>query len=415
MKFKWDSRYLQLGITAFLVGIACMFFYWLLANWAGLYSVVSLIVKVLSPFIIGLFIAVMLDKPTAAVERAVTIPLFSRHKEEKKSTKASRTTAIIITQFFTWFFIIGLITLVFPQIYRSIVGLVSNADTYATNAITWAENLLKNNPQIESYVISTINSISVYLKTWLETDLLPQMNNLLASITEGVIIFVRAIANVIVGIVISVYFMANKEIFLAQSKKLLYSMFKAKTANRIMDFFSEIQKAFGGFFAGKLLDSVIIGIITYITLTILRMPYSALVSLLIGVTNIIPVFGPFIGAIPSALIILLESPIQCLVFIIYVLIIQQFDGNILGPKILGSSIGMSGFWIMFAILLFGGLFGFTGMIFGVPTMAVIYDIVKRSTKSGLEEKGLPTETTEYTRIDIIDGETGKPIYKESDR
>ena len=405
---------MHLGITAFIVVVLSIFFRWLLENSAGLRDYIALVIKALSPIIIGLFFAVLLDKPSQALERNLFIPLFSRGTQLRKSTKNTKVSAIILTQFLTWFFIIGLITLVFPQIYRSIVGLISNADTYATNARKWAENLLKNNPQLEDYAISIINSISVYLKNWLETDLLPQFNNIIASITEGVFIFLRGILNVLIGIVISFYLMINKDVFLAQCKKLLYSVFKVKTANNIMDFFTEVEKAFGGFFAGKILDSVIIGIICYISLTIMKMPYSALVSLIIGVTNIIPVFGPFIGAVPSAVIILFESPLKCLIFIIFVLVIQQFDGNILGPKILGSSIGLSGFWIMFSILLFGGLFSFTGMLLGVPIFTVIYGLVKRGTKAGLEEKGLPSETDAYLNIAEIDAETNKPVYKNKD-
>lgn len=414
MKFKWDTRYMHLGITAFIVVMLSIFFRWLLENSAGLRDIIVLILKALSPVIIGLLFAVLLDKPSQTVERNLFIPLFSKGNQLRKSTKATKLSAIIFTQFITWFFIIGLITLVFPQIYRSIVGLVSNADTYATNARRWAENLLKNNPQLEDYAISIINSISVYLKTWLETDLLPQFNNIVASITEGVFIFLRGILNVLIGIVISFYLMVNKDVFLAQCKKVLYSIFKVKTANSIMDFFSEVEKAFGGFFSGKILDSVIIGIICYISLTILKMPYSALISLLIGVTNIIPVFGPFIGAVPSAVIILLESPFKCLIFIIFVLVIQQFDGNILGPKILGSSIGLSGFWIMFSILLFGGLFSFTGMLLGVPIFTVFYGLIKRGTKAGLEEKGLPSDTAAYLNITEINAETNQPVYKKEE-
>ena len=413
MKFKWDSRYFLLGLTAFLVVICSMFFNWLLQNWTGLRELLSTVLKALSPVIIGLFIALLLDKPVQIFEKYLFIPMFSRGDVvNSKGSSHTRAMAIITAQLITWSLIIGLITLVLPQIYRSVVGIVSNADTYATNAVNWAERLLKNNPEIEGYAITVINSVSQFLTNWLQTSLLPQLNTIISSITEGVFIFIRGLLNVLIGIVISVYLMANKEVFLAQGKKLLYSIFKVKTANSIMGLFSEIHISFGGFFSGKIIDSLIIGILSYITLTILKMPYCALISLIIGVTNIIPVFGPFIGAIPSALIVLFESPFQCLIFIIFVIVLQQFDGNILGPKILGNSIGLSGFWIMFSILLFGELFGFMGMLLGVPIMAVIYGIIKRVSQQSLSEKGMPSETADFMKIDHIDSETKQPVYKD---
>ena len=413
MKFKWDSRYVAMGLTAFIVAICCIFFKWLLDNSVGLYNIVSLIAKALSPVVFALFIAILLDKPAETMERRVIIPMFSRSAYTQVSTKKTRSVSVAIVQLLTWFFIIGLIALVLPQIYRSIAGIISNADNYAASAQAWAENLFKNNPQYESYAVTIINSISSFVRDWIEKSVLPQLNSVITSITGGIIGFLRGILNVLMGIIMSLYLMTNKDTFLGQCKKLLYSIFKPKTANAVIEAATEINRSFGGFFSGKIIDSIIIGLLSSIALTIMKMPYCPLIALLIGVTNIIPVFGPFIGAIPSAIIILFESPVQCLIFIVFIFILQQFDGNILGPRILGSSIGLNAFWIMFAILLFGDLFGFMGMLLGVPTFAVIYNMIKRLTRVNLSEKGLPLETYEYINISSIDPATNAPLYKET--
>ena len=397
MKIKWDNKYISFGLTAFIVIICSIFFSWLLNNWTSFYNIITIILKAISPVIIGLFIAVLLDKPVQVADNYIFAPYFSKDPYYRPSTKKSRISAIIFVQFVTWFFVFGLISLVFPQIYRSIIGLISNANTYANNAINWAEKMLINNPQLKDYAENAINNILTYLNTWSETSLLP----LITGITGGIIIFVKGILNLLIGIVVSIYLLVNKDTFLAQCKKFLYGSFSVKHANIIISFFEDVNKSFGGFFSGKIIDSIIVGIISYIVLTILKMPYSALVSLIVGVTNIIPVFGPFIGAIPSAIIILFESPVQCLIFILFILILQQFDGNVLGPRILGNSIGLSGFWIMFSILLFGNIFGFMGMLLGVPIFAVVYNIVKNITAANLEEKGLPAETSYYKNVEKL--------------
>ena len=163
-----------------------------------------------------------------------------------------------------------------------------------------------------------------------------------------------------------------------------------------------IHKVFGGFIIGKIVDSIIIGILCFLGLSVMNMPYTLLVSVIVGVTNVIPFFGPFIGAIPSALLILLVSPIQCLYFLIFILVLQQFDGNILGPKILGDTTGISSFWVLFSILLFGGLLGFVGMIVGVPIFAVFYRLLGDFINGLLEKKDLPVQTSQYDNLETVE-------------
>ena len=198
-----------------------------------------------------------------------------------------------------------------------------------------------------------------------------------------------------------------KDLLRRQFRKLLFALFSEKKAKKIIEELQYVHRVFGGFILGKIIDSAIIGVLTFFVLSIMKMPYTLLVSVIVGVTNVIPFFGPFIGAIPCFLLILLTSPIQSLYFAVTILIIQQIDGNIIGPKVLGDSTGLSSFWVLFSILLFGGLFGFVGMIIGVPLWAVILHSLRRYTEGRLRKKGLPLSSASYEDFEHFHTEGGK--------
>lgn len=208
------------------------------------------------------------------------------------------------------------------------------------------------------------------------------------------------------------YVLASKEKFAGQAKKILYATFKPVRANVILETIRKSNEIFGGFISGKILDSAIIGVLAYIVLSIMKMPDTILVAVIIGVTNVIPFFGPFIGAVPSFLIIVLQNPVQGLYFLIFVFILQQIDGNIIGPKILGDSTGLSSFWVVFAIMIFGGLWGFVGMLLGVPIMAVIYYVAQRTVSYFLRKRGLTDATDDYIELERVDKTTNEMIYPE---
>ena len=221
-----------------------------------------------------------------------------------------------------------------------------------------------------------------------------------------------AIYNLVIGIIVSVYMLGNKETFKANAKRVMYTLFSVDTVKKIFDGLDFTDKTFMGFINGKLVDTAIIGLICYIGCVLLRMPYALLISVIVGVTNVIPFFGPFIGAVPSALLVLLVDPFKCLIFVIFIIVLQQVDGNIIGPKVLGSSIGINGFWVMFSIILGGGLFGFWGMLLGVPVFVVIYTALGKLVTKKLVKRELPTDTDEYMNIDHIDPVTREIIEKE---
>lgn len=279
-----------------------------------------------------------------------------------------------------------------PQLIDSVVGLVNDIPSYITNTTNFVnEIIMKLNieDQYSQVLIDNFNSLVNYIIRF-ATNLIPALGGFLASVASS-------IWNVILGIIVSVYLLIDKEKLCALSKKITYGLFPESYADEIIKLVDRSNYTFGRFLVGKIIDSLIIGVLTFIILTIFKMPYTILVSVIVGITNIIPFFGPFIGAIPSFIIILFVSPVQALWFLLIILFIQQLDGNVIGPKILGDSIGISAFWILFSILVAGKLLGIVGMIIGVPLFAIFYSIVKEFIESKLRKKGLKTETKEYMK------------------
>ena len=277
---------------------------------------------------------------------------------------------------------------------------------YVNNLTAWLQKVLADNPEVESYINDLINTYTPELRSWMNDTLLPQMNAVLKVVSNYAFNVLKALWNMIIGLIISVYIMGSKEKFIGQAKKAIYSAMDIKRANSFIEDIRFVHRTFGGFISGKLLDSLLIGILCFAGTSIMGTPYPVLISVIIGVTNIVPFFGPYLGAIPSAFLILMIDPIQCLYFLIFILVLQQFDGNILGPKILGDSTGLSSFWVIFSITIFGGFMGVPGMVIGVPTFAVIYALCRRWINRNLAKKKLPTETEEYKELGRID-ETSK--------
>ena len=411
--FKWDKKYLYWGVTAFCVIAACIAFFWLLNRWSALMRLFSAVIGALSPFICGLIFAYLLNPLLVFFEKHVFMKLAHRlcPHSETAAGKLARVIAIIATELVAIGLVAGVLILLLPQLYDSISNLVDRSSKYFDVAVKWLDNSLSGNAALESTATSWLSSFSDKLMGWIESRVLPNMSKVVSGVTGGVITFARGVLSILIGGVIAIYIMYHKETFRAQGKKIIYAVFKPRTANKVLDEIGLINSAFGNYISGTLLDALIVGILTYIFMLIVGMPYAALISIIIAVTNIIPVFGPFIGAIPSALLLLLENPMQCLIFVIFILVLQQLDGNVIKPRIHGSKAGISGFWILFAILFFGALFGIIGMLLGVPIVTVLYDAIRRRNASRLQARGLPYETPEYKNIYRIDPETREPIYK----
>ena len=415
--FKWDKKYLYWGMTAFCVIAASIFFYMALRYLPDIGKWIGGVAKILSPFIWGLVISYLLMPLMRSMEKNIFRPLSLRiFKKSKKLTgkRLARNLSVFLSIMVFLAVIVALVYLFLPQLYSSIDTIVKNSPTYLGNLAKWVENLLKDYPEIEQYALNLINNANTNIMKWLEEKVLPELGSLLTNLTAGVYYALKGIYNLIIGIIVSIYILGNIEGFSASARRLTYSLFSLATAEKIRESVAFIDKTFMGFINGKLLDSAIIGLICYIVCAILNMPYALLVSVIVGVTNIIPFFGPFIGAVPSAIIILMVNPMKCLIFIIFIVVLQQVDGNIIGPKILGSSIGINGFWVMFSIILGAGLFGFWGMLLGVPVFVVIYTTINNLIVRKLKSDDLPFDVEEYNDLDHIDPISRQAVKKLKD-
>lgn len=400
------------GITAFFVVVASVIFFFLIFRLPEFGGLIGKIISILQPIIYGLIIAYLLTPIVNFWDRKLYQALDGTIEKEKYRKGLAKGLAIFIALLIGAAVIAGLLGLVIPKLLESISGIIASFPGYIETIQKWIELLGNNYSEIFAFQEDIYNKALSHLEQWISTDLLSFMNVLLSSITTSIINVFSHLLNFIIGIIVSIYVLISKERFAGQGKKILYAVFKPNAANTVVTIMRQSNKIFGGFISGKLLDSLIIGILCYIGLSFLQMPYKELVSVIVGVTNIIPFFGPYIGAIPSAFLILLVSPRKCITFLIFVLILQQLDGNIIGPKILGDSTGLSAFWVVFSILLGGGLFGFIGMIIGVPIFAVLYYLIKTAVESRLKRKMLPVETLTYSDINYINDEDNQIVYLE---
>ena len=413
-QFHWDKKYLYWGVTAFLVIAVAIVFYLALSYLSVLGAGIKRLFGILGPFVWGLVLSYLLNPLTRGIERHLFQPLAKRLYKGKRAAKAegfARGMAVLASEIVMLAVIVALFYLILPQLYSSIVMIVDNSPIYIANLTKWVEQTLQDFPELETYISDALQSINTNVMDWARTTLLPGLGSMVSNLTAGLAYVVKGVYNLIIGIIVSVYILSNMERFIAGVRRLTYSLFGIETAEKIRDGLAFTDKTFMGFINGKLLDSAIIGLICYIVCAILNMPYALLVSVIVGVTNIIPFFGPFIGAVPSALIILMVDPMKTLIFVIFIIVLQQIDGNLIGPKILGSSIGINGFWVMFSIILGAGLFGFWGMLLGVPVFVLIYTLIDGAVVKKLKKSDLPWETAEYVDLESIDPVTREIIKK----
>lgn len=408
-KNKFCSKYFCWGLTAFLVIAASICFYYLIFHISNIKAGLSIITNVLMPVVFGLVMAYLLTPILNYIEFHLLIPLGDkmRLKESRKRSSVIRGVSILITAFLFFSLIYGLCAMMLSQIVPSIMNIISNFDTYISNFTKWINRLLDDNPELGSYIIRMIDKYSGELEIWLNDTVLTKTSEVIKTVSLSVIGVIKVLWNFIIGFVISIYVLASKEKFAGQAKKMVYAFFDTSRANIIIRNFRFTHKTFIGFISGKILDSILIGLLCFVGTSILNTPYAVLVSVIVGVTNVIPFFGPYLGAVPSTILIFVVDPthpLNCVYFVIFILILQQFDGNILGPKILGNSTGLTGFWVIFSITLFGGLFGVLGMIVGVPIFAVIYAAIKSVVNMALIRRNMPQETSVYLNVGSIDEE-----------
>ncbi|WP_099468117.1 AI-2E family transporter [Konateibacter massiliensis] len=413
MKYHWDKKYLYWGVTAFsVIAISILFFFGVfhIGEMKGFFGKW---ITILMPVIYGLVIAYLLSPVVNYLEKHVFNPLFyEKWKKEKtkKSKKRIRALTIFITLSMAILALVGLFSLLIPQLFISISSLITSFPQNYENFSTLLQQVFTDNPEWETNVLASLDTISDYMEKFLNTQILPRINQFVMQLSSGVMSFIGVLKNLFIGAIVSIYVMSSKELFAAQTKKLVYAVLKPYRANILIKNLRLTNDMFSGFISGTLLDSFIVGILCFIGTSLMGTPYAVLVSVIVGVANVIPFFGPYLGAIPSGLLILLVDPIKCIYFIIFIMLLQTLDGNILAPKILGQSTGLSSFWVIVAILLGGGLFGILGMFIGVPVFAVVYTLIKAFINRTLIAHDLPFRTGDYFNLDYIDEDTNEKFY-----
>ena len=361
------------------IALSILFFF-LIYRFQGFGNAISKVTGILMPFIYGAVIAYLLKPVCNTVEN------FLRRLLPEKMGSTANMLAVAFSLLFGILVVYALFMMIVPQLVTSVTTLYYTAQNNIRDFVDWAskQEIIASNEQLLDFIKTSYNKLQANLDTWVKETLLPSMQSILSGAAVGVMSFVTFLKNFVIGLIVSVYLLASRKKFGQQGKLILYSLVKPRWADLFLEEICYADKMFGGFINGKILDSAIIGVLCYIACLIFKFPSALLVSVIIGVTNVIPFFGPFIGAIPATLLILIQNPIKALWFVLFVLVLQQVDGNIIGPKILGNTTGLSSFWVLFAILLFGGLWGFVGMIIGVPLFAVIYDVIKKLVFHGLK-------------------------------
>lgn len=405
MKDRKFKDYIYMGITAVLVIVSCITVAFAFLKWESVAAALNTLSDILAPITYGAILAYLLNPVYNRVRRRTEWMLQKTVTDSKKRTGLAKTLATTVSLIVLGVVVTGLLLMILPQVIQSIMGIVNSLPSNAEKVATWIEAIFADNPEMETTILDAYNQGISKVITWSTTALVPNLERIIGGVYAGVVGVVNLLMDVLIGVIVMVYILNIKDTLCAQGKKSIYGIFSLNTANQIIGKFRFIHQVFGGFIIGKIVDSLIIGVLCFICLSFMKMPYTLLVSVIVGVTNVIPFFGPFIGAVPSALLILLASPVQCIYFLIFIFLLQQFDGNILGPKILGDSTGLSSFWVLFSILLFGGLLGPIGMIIGVPTFAVIYSLFSEWVGRLLKKKELSLATDAYRELDHIEQDT----------
>ncbi|MDE6034582.1 MAG: AI-2E family transporter [Ruminococcus sp.] len=393
MKINWNEKYTTVSVYTVLTFTACILVYALIINFTGIGGIINTILNVTSPIIWGLIIAYLLNPVMKWIEKR----LKKITEKDKKRPKLTRAISVTMTMIIFIVMLIALCSIIVPQVTDSLMGIIDNIGTYFNNFEKWINGILAKYPKILSLANSQIENVETTLMNTIN-QVMPKIGDLMKLITDGTVTFLMAIKDFLIGLIVSVYFLIDKEHFQAGMKKVVYAFFPERVSGGVLRICSQVNTSISGFISGKIIDSIIIGFLCFICMSFMKLDFIVLISVLVGITNIIPFFGPFIGAVPSAILLLVSTPKQVIPFLILIFVIQQLDGNIIGPKILGQSIGISAFWVLFSILIGGGLFGFGGMILGVPIFAVLYSLINQFVDYRLNQKNLSVDTKDYVPV-----------------
>ena len=402
-KIKGNKIY-QCAFAAFIVIAASILFYFMIFRIKEILGICGWIISLFTPFIIGFVFAYLLNP---------VVKFFKTYIFDKvtKKSKSATNLSILLTTIVFLGIIILLFSFILPELLKSIETLAVNLPSYFESAKKYLLDALSSREELRTIVLNNYDAINEYITNFFNNKILPNVEELLVKLSDGVLGAVKVVFNILMGFVVSVYYLSDKEHFVAGIKKITYSLFSVKTANNLMDNARHTNNMFGNFLVGKLLDGFTIGFITFIFLTIFGYPYSLLIGVIIGITNMIPYFGPYIGTIPSALIILMYNPTKAFIFVLFIIALQQVDSYVIEPRLCGVKTGLKSFWVLASILFFGNVFGIVGMILGVPVFALIYGYLDNKIVNRLEEKKLPTKADDYVDLERINTKTNKKVVK----
>ncbi|MBQ2823295.1 MAG: AI-2E family transporter [Oscillospiraceae bacterium] len=390
MKVEFNKKYTTISIYTIITFAICLLMIVLIQKSEVIAGYLKEIARVLAPVTWGIVIAYIANPIMVWFERKLKKVI----EKKKKHPKIVRVLSVAISIILLVAILTSLIAILLPQVIDSIVGIISNFSVYMDNLENSIYTFFEDYPDISNFVESQFESIQPKIVDFVN-NIMPSVANIAVKLKDGAVGIIIGLKDFLIGFIVAIYLLFSKEKFLGQMRKCVIAVFPKQMSNSVLGIAAHTNQTLSGFISGKLLDSLVIGILCFICMTIMKMEFVALISVVVGITNIIPFFGPFFGAIPSAVLLLVAAPKQVIPFIIFILILQQFDGNILGPKILGDSTGLSAFWVMFAIFIGGGLFGFAGMVLGVPVFAVVYTLVSDFINFLLKKKGLSTATADY--------------------
>lgn len=409
MKLNFEEKYFKLGLTVFLVITACIVIFFAIYRYDALMEVVARVYDIVSPFVVGLVFAYLLCPLYNVTTRGAYSVLSRNMKSDDKALGVAKGFSTIVSLITMFAVICGVCWMIIPGLIDSLTQIVEILPASIEQLIIWIDKQTPHNIQLQEMLSNLVNRFYNNIMVYLEEILLPNYMEVATSISTGVFSVIKVLGDFFVGVIVCAYYLNIKDRFAAQSKKIIMATFSEAKAEEILQGATYTNKTFGRFISGNLIDAALVGVLCFIFMTLFGWEYPLLISCIVGITNIIPFFGPFIGAIPSALLLLMAEPVHSLYFLIFILILQQVDGNIILPKIIGESTDLASFWVLFSLIVGGGLWGVKGMLLAIPVFAVFYTYFSRTINRRLGKRGFSTATSDY----MIDQYRVKPEKKKN--
>lgn len=380
-------KYFPMVAVIFVLFVFCILFFFLVFRFQAVRQGIGAVIGILMPFLYGGVFAYLLRPLCKYFDRNFRQRLRPRFKDQRRADGVSNALSVVLSIVLVLAAVFGLVTLTLQSVVDSIIDLFITLPGQIAELTAWLEDLFAGNEVALNYVHSIIDSVSGWLTTFFSDQLIPNLQDIVGGVSAGAVTVITQFVNLFIGLIVAIYLLASRSRWRAQLKLVVNCLFKGKAYDAVVNELRFVDRTFTDYISGRILDSVIVGVIVYVACLIMGIQDAALIAVVNGITNIIPYFGPYIGAIPSALLIFIDDPVKCVWFILFILVLQQVDGNIICPKILSSAVGLSSFWVLFSTLLFGGLFGFVGLLVGVPVFVVIYDLIKKLIYWALQKRG----------------------------